>query len=361
MSMEQKIRGAFSQVKVSEETKMEVLNMKKQESKKSGMSLRRMAVLAAAVLTLLALSVTAFAAEEIADWAKSFFLAFSGELNQEQADYLAQNEQPILESKTVDGWTVELKSALTDGNIGILTFDLKGPEGSDAKAYSFVNTVSPLESDLVTMPDGVSKFGGWGILWLDDGDGLANTKRMILKLDPDEELSEIDPFGPDAQWNIHFGKLVNANWYARPENLKDWEVATNGPWDFTVSFTKVDTASRELLEEPVTVTGYFDKDVEGEWTFEEAPVVLTSVELRNLTVTVYYEDDEDKMPGFYRFAEDGQTAVNPRVIMKDGTEIELISSGSSGFGYETLVATAPIVIENADHILLADGTVIPVQ
>ena len=43
------------------------------------------------------------------------------------------------------------------------------------------------------------------------------------------------------------------------------------------------------------------------------------------------------------------------VVMKDGSQVELEDHGSGGIGFAVLTANAPIIIENVDYILLADG------
>jgi hypothetical protein len=42
-------------------------------------------------------------------------------------------------------------------------------------------------------------------------------------------------------------------------------------------------------------------------------------------------------------------------VMKDGSKVELEDYGSGGVGFAVLTANAPIIIENVDYILLADG------
>lgn len=42
-------------------------------------------------------------------------------------------------------------------------------------------------------------------------------------------------------------------------------------------------------------------------------------------------------------------------VMKDGSQVELEDYGGGGRGFAVLTAKAPIVLENVDYILLADG------
>lgn len=359
MKFEQAYQEAFSQVNVSEETKQEVLNMKKNENCGKSFGFRRAVVLAAAVLTLMAVTVTAFASEEIAGWVKTFFVAYSGELSDRQGELLAEKEQPILDSQTVDGWTVELKSAITDGNIGMLVFDLKGPEGTNAGKYDFGNVIKNLaatkEETVITWPGGIYQFRGWCTLILDDGDGLDNTKRIIMRLEPDKTLSPVDPFGPDAEYRIYFKDLYKDGKHDGKGNVVG-ELAAEGSWDFTVTFPQNTDEAMELLTEPVTVTGYFWNLTESEYSTMEAPVLLTSVELRNLTVTLYFETNGGNV--LFSAPVENAPDIDPVVVLKDGRTIKLDSFGDSS-SCKTYVAQAPIVLEEVDYLQMADGTVIP--
>ena len=41
--------------------------------------------------------------------------------------------------------------------------------------------------------------------------------------------------------------------------------------------------------------------------------------------------------------------------MKDGSQVELADYGAGGRGFTVLTAKAPIIVENVDYVLLADG------
>ena len=71
---------------------------------------RKLAVLIAAVVTLMALTVTAFAAEEIAGWFKQYFSRNTENgLTPGQIEYLDEHEQIVGESQSHNGYDLKLK------------------------------------------------------------------------------------------------------------------------------------------------------------------------------------------------------------------------------------------------------------
>ena len=77
-------------------------------------------------------------------------------------------------------------------------------------------------------------------------------------------------------------------------------------------------------------------------------VTVTSFVLRPLSATIHYECD-----GGANFNDHKEMRVY--AVMKDGSQVELEDYGGGGRGFAVLTAKAPIVLENVDYILLADG------
>ena len=68
-------------------------------------------------------------------WFTDFFSSRSDEpLSDNQLEYIKNNEQIIQETKADAGWTVELKSTITDGNTGFILFSVTAPEDIDLEA-----------------------------------------------------------------------------------------------------------------------------------------------------------------------------------------------------------------------------------
>ena len=109
---EKEYREVFSQVKASQDLTRRIMMMK-QKRQQRGMVLARV-VLIAAVVAMMALTVSA--SETVQNWFLDFFKDKSdGELSQGQVEYIEENAQIISDSRTIDGWTVELRSAISDG------------------------------------------------------------------------------------------------------------------------------------------------------------------------------------------------------------------------------------------------------
>ena len=91
---------------------------------------RRTAILIVVVMTMMALSVTAFASEYIQNWFVSFFAEKNNSgLTQEQVNYIEENALNINEVQSQNHWNVELKSAITDGDIAYIVIGVTAPEG----------------------------------------------------------------------------------------------------------------------------------------------------------------------------------------------------------------------------------------
>lgn len=399
MFNEKDYKAAFSRVKASEETHMEVCNMTNRRTYRKSAGLRRATVLAAAVIALMAMAVTALAAEDIAGWFQSYF-SRNGEteLTQQQAEYLAENEQVIGQSKTIDGWTVELRSAIHDDTTGYIILGITAPvendlnakydkNGDDAIDYIFGNVSNKAYvfnepvPDLLSASDGV-ELGAWGWGWAEDGDGLENTRNLVINMHPSIETSKVHPFGSEAEYYICIEDIIweyvdeeyleelmtdkyagqTAVRFTMEENrrLYGGEILAEGTWDFTVAFDQYDnseTRKVEMLNAPISTNAWLLRytQEEDDWSYVQEPVTVSSVVMQNLTITFYCENC-DNIPELTNYED---TILNPFVVLKDGTQIELWSYGSSGTSRVTLIAEQPIVFEEVDHILMTDGTIIP--
>lgn len=393
MFNEKAYREVFSQVTASEDTIRRVMNMtKERKQKRYGRSLARIALVAAVVALM---AVTVSAAETIQSWFVSFF-AGKGDtgLSQGQVEYIEENAMPIADSQTQDGWTVELRSAISDGTTAYVIFHITGPEGMDLTEWTdeegnvtgqllFGNSGMPGymtgAEDFFTFPAEV-KYGSWSQTWLEDSDGLSNTQNLLIRLNPSLQRSKIDPFGSEAVYQFRFENIVwsytdvayeeelrngkyagqNGVMYTEEEmqRLYRWEVLAEGVWEFEICFAQPEDSGEavELLSEPVTTTASILCRV-GEEITDYVDVMdqvkLISVQLRHLSVTFTYADCNG-IPDFVQY--EGDQVTCPCVVLKDGTMLELLPHGSSGNGTVTLETEQPIVFDEVDYILMADGT-----
>lgn len=386
-------KAVFSKVNASEETYRRVMHMTKRSRKKTA-SGRRVAVLIAAVIALTAMTVTAFASETISGWFAKYFSGKGGaELSDSQVQFIEENEQTINETQTQQDWTVELRSVMTDGETGYIILGVTAPADvslapvivDDAETEWFLLKGKNDDIEILSCSEKMVSIEGnydasAGVSWKEDGDGLDNTKNVVLELTISElgmgtEPNIPDFFGSGTEWYIHIDSIVRKyeNEEYRQELLNGKykgqtdimftseetrqlfaeEILAEGPWDFTFRFTDSE-GGVELLTGPVTTkanvwvkTGTGIADYES--TIDD--VTMTSFVLNSLSATITYEYD-----GGVNFTDFKEWRVF--AIMKDGSQIELEDYGGSP-NRAVLKAKTPIVLEEVDYILMADGTKIP--
>lgn len=312
-------------------------------------------------------------------------------LSSEQIAYIEENEQVINEAQVQNGWTLELRSAMTDGSNAYVIIGVTAPEGTNLEPDNesdprerFNAGNNSLWGSLEMQPDMVSNStgifaGSIDCSWQEDGDGLGHTKNMVIQIEPDRSSFSVDPFGSEVEWYIHIEdiihqydnkeyrqELMNGKYqgqtevmFTYEESRKLWchDVLTEGVWDFTINFS-TNEAGTELLAEPISVTVDIWRKVGTELTdyaYVTEEVTIYSMVLRPLSLSIYYQDCNGS-PSF------ADTEDHPAyAVMKDGSQIPLLPYGIAGTGYRALNAETPIVLSEVDHILLGDGTVIPVS
>ena len=198
----------------------------------------------------MALSVTALASEFIQNWFVSFFAEKNDTaLTQEQVNYIEENAQNINEVKEQDDWKVELKSAITDGDIAYIVVGITAPEGvsleqrvvNDSVKDQFRpgNLFRPTEEgkqDVINSSSGMVSISGnfhytQSFRMVEDGDGLSNTKNWVFTLefnkwDAMKETSISEPFGSYIDWKIHIENIVRE--YEDEEYLAVFSVTLSG-------------------------------------------------------------------------------------------------------------------------------------
>lgn len=356
-------KAAFSKVTASEDTYRRVMSMSKEKKKYHIGSMISKVVIAAVMVSLLA--ITASASEVVRNWFVEFFSAENaGALSQEQVAFIDQNEQHINESQTQSGWTIELRSAITDGMKGYIMLGVTAPEDVSLEDipgmtdyYGPGNDFLPKSPDAVlscsAYPDFAGVLANIGSSWQEDGDGLKNTVNYVIGVAPDVEWAEGDPFGPDAQWHIHIVNLVHG--------FSEQTILAEGTWDFDFVFEK-HNAEVELLAEPLKIHAWTSP---GDGSEIQAEVTVTSMVLRPFGVTIYYGDSSDAVDygNTSVYFTDSETGRNPWfAVMKDGSKMELYGAGGNPIErYQYLESKLPIVLNHVDYLLLTDGTQIPVH
>ena len=324
---------------------------------------RRFTVLIAAVIALMAISVTAFASEQISGWFKAYFeKQTDAPLSPEQIQFVEENEQLVTEPQLQNNCTIELKSFMTDGQYMCMLLGVTAPSGMKIEDASIGN-FGGMPGILTPTADWTLVGSGKFMIMEEDGDGKDNTANIVVEAMFEYEETE-KPFDKGTVWNLHIEDLtttcVNEEYLAQFEEvdggfaLSAEEAAiayqtltlAEGTWDY--QFTVEDGDFREIeivLDEPVvasTVVGVKPMP-DGSYPDYWEDVTITSVALRSMGMTVNVIEEE------FAYTEPCHA------VMKDGSKIEL-----QPYWAKYYFSRTPIVIDEVDHILLADGTKIMV-
>lgn len=361
---ETQYREAFSQVTASADLRERVLNMKEKGNNRSQFGFIKV-VLVVALVAVLAVSVGA--SETVASWFKNYF-GF-GKLTAEQNAYIEDNEQYIGQSQTVDGYTVTLKSAMTDGETVYMLIELSAPEDLPLQTAVFDGVQLPLtflEFNKIQFVDSEGKTTIECISrTMYPGDKESNTQEVLFSF----ELSGNED---SLQWHMELEGLTgrysntahmneveyneNAGQKSGQYKSEDFEKAypaillTDGSWEFDFCFEKSSQKEVELIKSPITTSVRVFK---GDGTYDYEKITITSFKLASLSATVTFESPN----GLAEFADNLHDQVC--VVMKDGSQVVLLESSGDG-KMKKFKAWSPIILEKADYILLSDGTQIPI-
>jgi len=225
----------------------------------------------------------------------------------------------------INGYSVNLKSARTDGYSVSIIISVTAPEGVD------LTRKSAGALDLRLTDTEIAGYNG-GLETLDDGDGLANTCDLLLQ----RSFSTNDgraAITKDTVANIYFEDIYERYWdgWNRETQISE------GVWNFDVTFQDSDFREIELLSEPITAKACIGWGMaDGAEVFEELEV--TSFKLRSLSIEL---ESENKNADFLSFS-----GISSYAVMKDGSRVEIMNK----------VFVEPIDLDQVDYILLADGT-----
>lgn len=367
-------QAALSKVTASEETYRRVMNMANKPQKRSGVGIVSKILIAAVMISMLA--ITASASEIVRSWFAAYFTKNDDvPISTEQAEFLEENEQNFNQSITADGFTMELKSAITDGEMAYICLGITAPENVvlNATAIEGYSTQKPTlltdswNSNFLTDKNGNVFYGYSSIGSVEDYDGLPNTQNLVIELLDDADNSTHTAFSSETEWTLHFenliAKYVNdayyeelmAGKYKNQENFffTDEEakqlypevLLAEGEWNFKIQFEEPDIREMELITEPVSTTVCMGWNANGDSVYQN--VEITSFVLRSLSATVYTSD--------HTFAPDFTAEADIAVVMKDGSKVRLLSKGGSG-GEQDFRAELPILLRDVDYVLLANGT-----
>ena len=251
----------------------------------------------------------------------------------------AENQPPVPDDATQNGYTVEMKSVVTDGTVAHITLGITAPEGTMIEITDVANF------DILTPIAGKGSGGKITLKTMEDGDGLAHTQDLIVEA----EMSMADGSNPFAVGSVWILRLVDLNcvYYDTDSNTVVEELVAEGEWlfRFAIDETNGNQEQIQFISEPVftkTVAGY-----KSDGTAVYQDVAVTSFVLHSMGATVLCDCEFVPQLADYN---------NPiMVVMNDDSTIRLsFSSGMMGMLH--LKAETPIDMTQVDHILLADGT-----
>lgn len=308
---------------------------------------RRLLVLLAAVLAIAALAGSAVAGYYYDGWFQNFFAGQRG-------DALSENQLAILESSVVElnlsdtdaGYTVTLESVFSDGNSIYLKLLATAPEGTVLESGYY--TFGRMDGDIPQQETPEGEVRGVTLGWerVTDEDPADNVAPMMLSV----QGSHISTNVADPTWRFTFADLRR-----RPNDLQSQEpdvTIAEGQWSFEFVLPETATAEeRELVAEPIRITGQAYDDGTSILSGQMVDVTLTSFCLRSMGATMIYEFPEGVSPEGLKF-----DPLN--VVLKDGTVVEThLSTSTSGDTYirHTIHFDAPIALADVACVEFPGG------
>lgn len=335
---EKAYKEIFSQITVSEGTYQEVMEMADRRKERKTVNGRRLAVLTAAVLLLMAMTLTVFASEDIANWFRNYFTQNSGApLSPEQADYIEESVQDVCMSRTHNGYTLTVESALTDGFSAFLKLTLRGPEGVTLNADDYGYTYKGKPIFYPADGSNPTRSGTWRMSeWrnLEDADTEDNEVSILY-------TAQGSGFDAGSKWILELEDLTAG--YLQEDGFYQDTVIAEGVFRYELVLTDSEGEEMQLLPQPMEYTA---RVYVSESEYEEVEVTLTSFILRPLSADLLFKSNVDaaSLAGF------GQLCV----VMEDGSSVKM-DLAMGGNGYIRYFPDEPIAVREADYLLLPDG------
>lgn len=301
----------------------------------------------AAILLATALALTligcAYTVLSGADWFKEFFRNQAEQsLSEGQEHYIEERTEDIAQSVTIDGYTLTVESAIADQYTAYIKLKLTAPPGEilDAESYldGIPNYQDPSYQKTLTRADGKEYAGGSSMGPQDDGnptDGSFSILHVFNLFSYTETT-----FDEEGVWTLHYQDFCA--YYDSGETKTIME----GPIDFDIVFTKISNEEVAVVTEPLPYA--FKSYRNNEAYLASEPDItegfITSLTLRTMSATMTIEGHTEPA-GFLEIP----------IVMKDGSRVHM-QARSFGTGTYVYSLSAPIVMEEVDHILLEDGT-----
>lgn len=310
---------------------------------KKHITARRLSTLLIAAVIAGTLVMTVFASSDGSIWLRNFFAQRSDFLlSDNQKSYIGENAVNIQNSKTRNGYTLTLDTAISDGVYTYIRFQLTAPEDVvlDADYYAPRNWA---ELDLIN--EWGKPFVGnaeWNRVEDDPTDNVASL--LYIRSHSWDEDNYDSIFG--HTWNLRIDGLEGTYVYNSdtPDITVETIDLTEGIWNFAITFPEQGNETVEFITEPVDCICMPGMETQKDY------VSITSLKVRALSasLTFRHPDKEEINADF----------DDIYAVMKDGSMAPL-NPASGAPNHLTYQFDAPIVLEDIDHILLPDGTQLP--
>lgn len=261
-------------------------------------------------------------------------------------------------SQTIDGYTVELKSTVSDRNkaqvvLGITIPDGKPVSEEDGQKYW------GLKFEEISLKCGNAPYlSSMSAHEQDDRDGLDSTLEYVIewyKEEPEENMEA------GAQWTLTLGQMCQETFNnALEQHEYLWKTDTIWKFDFTFD-PDSDYRSLEFLSGTTELPAIVGETADGSDDWGTATVRSITLHTNSLHILM------DEPLGDVDFSS-WREETNPKVVLKDGTSIVLRMDRGNALDQsntscqENWKPETAIPLDQVDYLLLIDGTTLyPVE
>lgn len=302
-----------------------------------------------------------------------------------RAEQAAADAGAVQGIQTCGGYTLEPVSTVCEGGAAYATFLLTAPEDVDLRPVLDVSTEERLSFPGVqAVPEGSSMNADVSAEVADSADGKANTVHVVLCIRPMMVQGEASPFGSGKRCTVTFRDIVHwgfdrdydrelretkyagqSHYTPSPEEsgrLHPQTLLASGEWTFEIELTAQAPQTVELLTQPVTAkalvmrTGPNGADPVD--CVED--VTFTAIRLTALALTADFEPPQQPFDSlFLNMREFGNGNYGDVLVQLRSGECIRFFQYDGAVRTATLRADKPIDLSQADRLILADGTEIP--
>lgn len=336
---EKEYKAVFSKVTASGETHRRILNMTNQNQKYHSTRMFTRVLVAAVMSSLLAVTV---AASEFGWFVGYFSKETQSALNEEQIDFIQERERNAQQSQTHDGYTVTLESYFADSMFAWFKLKIQCPEGVQFCDSPWGTSLKGV--GLIRKSDG-EDLGGGGVSKLPDEDTTDNIGYLLF-IHEEQGIFATQSLLEDPYYTLQIRGLHDI--YLANDDIV-FDTVAEGIWEFDIDFRGMEDSKVELIGKPLDYLMISDDNLE---IPVEVPIRITSFSLYPMRAAMQFEYLEEET---YGYPDDFAPCT---VVMKDGTK-QVLNTFAVMCGSTEFRSPVPLILSEVDHILLADGTKLP--